>query len=172
MLTGGSQRLSDAFALLAEGRGKRLLISGVNEKTTREEIGRLAGASRHALECCVDLGRSARNTIGNALEARRWAKTHGFKSLMVVTSNYHMPRTLEEFEHAFRNVAIVGRPVIGDAGEGHSLSFRLLASEYAKVIVSRLRRVVELDPEHSRLPVLVGRQKPLGPMPIEGSSGG
>jgi uncharacterized SAM-binding protein YcdF (DUF218 family) len=171
VLTGGAQRMHDGLALLADGRGKRLLISGVHEKTGRDEIARLTGVRRQSLDCCVDLGRSARNTIGNALEARRWAKANGFKSLLVVTSNYHMPRTLEEFAHVLDGVTVSGYSVVSDHTDGDSLSTRLLLSEYAKVVVSRLRRAVEDDPEHSRLPVLVGRQKPLGHLPIETSSG-
>jgi uncharacterized SAM-binding protein YcdF (DUF218 family) len=172
VLTGGAQRVNDGLALLAEGRGKRLLISGVHEKTGRDEIARLSGVKRQSLDCCVDLGRSARNTIGNALEARRWAKANGFKSLLVVTSNYHMPRTLEEFTHVLDDVRITGYPVVSEHTDSESLSTRLLVSEYAKFVVSKLRRVIEDDPEHSRLPVLVGRQKPLGHLPIESPNGG
>ena len=172
VLTGGSQRIDDGLALLAEGRARRLLISGVNLKTSREEIGREVSGHKVMLTCCVDLGKSARNTIGNAIKARRWAKANGFRSLLIVTSNYHMPRTLAEFQHALSDIALVDYPVIADTVDvtrmwHDAATFRLIASEYSKFAVMRLRQVFEADPEHSRLPTLVGRQKPVGPHAIE-----
>jgi uncharacterized SAM-binding protein YcdF (DUF218 family) len=172
VLTGGSQRLTDALSLLANGHGRKLLISGVHERTGREEIARTAGSRRDLLECCVDLGKSARNTIGNAIETRRWVDSNGFRSLLVVTSNYHLPRTLGEFRHALDGVTLIGHPVVSESVDVTRIwsdmgSFRLVASEYLKYVVSRLRHSIEADPEQSRLPVLVGRQKPLGPWPIE-----
>lgn len=172
VLTGGSQRLTDGLNLLSQGHGKRLLISGVYQRTNRDEIARHAGDQRGMLECCVDLGKSARNTIGNAIEARRWAQSNGFTSLLVVTSNYHMQRTLAEFGHVMGKIKLTGYPVVSDTVDvarvwSDPAAFRLVFSEYLKVIVSQIRRVFEVDPEHSRLPTLVGRQKPLGPYPID-----
>jgi uncharacterized SAM-binding protein YcdF (DUF218 family) len=177
VLTGGSQRLSDALELLARQHGRRLLISGVNARTGRDEIARHAGGGKALLDCCVDLGKGARNTIGNAIEARRWAVDNGFRSLLVVTSNYHLPRTLEEFGHALGDIRVVGHPVVSESVEIESFwsdpgTFRLLLGEYAKYAVARLRHAVEADPETSRWPVLVGRQKPLGPQPIERAAPG
>ena len=172
VLTGGSQRLTDALGLLASGHGQRLLISGVHQKTSRDEIARSSGYRGDKLECCADLGKSARNTIGNAIEARRWARDNGFRSLIVVTSNYHMPRTLGEFAHVMGDIEVVGYPVVSDSVDVTRLwadpgALRLIISEYAKYVVSRARRSIEGDPEHSRLPTLVGRQKPVGPQVIE-----
>jgi uncharacterized SAM-binding protein YcdF (DUF218 family) len=172
VLTGGSQRLSDGLSLLADGHGRRLLISGVHQKTTRDEIARHAGDPGGRLDCCVDLGRSARNTIGNAIEARRWAQSNGFKSLLLVTSNYHMPRTLAEFAHVMGPISLAGYPVVSD-GIGvvrvwsDPGAFKLVALEYLKLVLSEVRRTFESDPEHSRLPTLIGRQKPVGPQVID-----
>jgi uncharacterized SAM-binding protein YcdF (DUF218 family) len=99
-LTGGSNRIGDAIELLQARHGKRLLISGVNEKTGREELARFHPAGRESIACCVDLDYRARNTIGNAIETRRWAKANNFGALLIVTSNYHLPRTMLEFQHA------------------------------------------------------------------------
>ncbi len=101
-LTGGAQRIEDAMDLLAGGYGRRLLITGVNERTSRDEIARLNPGQQHLIACCVDLDYRARNTIGNAIEIRRWMRENGFRSVAVVTSNYHMPRTLVELDHALR----------------------------------------------------------------------
>src|SRR5436190_15758306 len=93
VLTGGSSRVSDAMELLAGGYGKRLLISGVHPTSAASDISRSLPDNQSLLRCCcVDLDRSAVNTRSNAAETRRWARERGFKSLIVVTSNYHMPR--------------------------------------------------------------------------------
>src|SRR5918994_4652147 len=99
-LTGGAQRIGDAIDLLAKGYGRRLLITGVNERTSRQEIARLNPGQRRFFDCCVDLDYRARNTIGNAIETRRWAERNRFRSLIIVTSAYHMPRTMVELNHA------------------------------------------------------------------------
>ena len=99
VLTGGNSRVTDALELLASGRGKRLLITGVNPGTTTGDIAPRSRRLRSRLACCVDLDYSALNTLGNAVQARQWAVEHGFHSLIVVTSAYHMPRALAELAH-------------------------------------------------------------------------
>ena len=116
VLTGGAFRINDALDLLAAGRGQRLLISGVNPATRSREISRLMPEHRHWFACCVDLDHSATNTIGNAIETRRWAKARGFKSLIVVTSNFHMPRAMAELAHQLPDVTL--DPVSGGLGPG------------------------------------------------------
>src|SRR5215470_17630251 len=86
VLTGGASRISDAIELLAAGRGKRLLISGVHRTTSTAEIARIMPRYQALVSCCVDLDHSAINTVGNAVETRRWVKDRGFSSLIVVTS--------------------------------------------------------------------------------------
>src|SRR5690242_20740502 len=88
VLTGGSSRVSDAMELLAAGYGKRLLISGVHPTIAAADISRSVQEGQGLFHCCVDLDHSAVNTRSNALETRRWARERGFKSLVVVTSNY------------------------------------------------------------------------------------
>ena len=172
VVTGGSQRIGDAIGLLGAERGTRLLISGVNEKIGREELARMNPASRPLLACCVDLDYRARNTIGNAIETRRWLRRHGFRSLLVVTSNYHMPRTLAEFAHAMPDVRLVAHPVVTEhidtSGWWNRWSvIKVLAPEYAKYLVARLRGLVESDPETSRLSVIIGGRKPVSPKPAD-----
>jgi uncharacterized SAM-binding protein YcdF (DUF218 family) len=138
-LTGGSQRIGDAIDLLAKGFAGRLLITGVNERTSRDEIARLNPSQRRLVECCVDLDYRARNTIGNAVETRRWAERNGFRSLIIVTSNYHMPRTLAELDHVLPEARKVPYAVVThtvDAGAWwHNLATaRLLLAEYAKYV--------------------------------------
>jgi uncharacterized SAM-binding protein YcdF (DUF218 family) len=170
VVTGGSQRIGDAIGLLGAERGSRLLISGVNEKTGREELAKLNPSSRELLACCVDLDYRARNTIGNAIETRRWVRRHAFRSLLVVTSNYHMPRTLAELGHAMPGLKLVPHPVVTSQMDASGWwndwgTVRLLAPEYVKYLAARLRSVVEGDPETSRLSVIIGGRKPVSPKP-------
>lgn len=145
VLTGGSSRVSDAMELLAAGYGKRLLISGVHPTNAASDISRSLPDSHQALlNCCVDLDRSAVNTRSNAAETRRWAHERGFKSLIVVTSNYHMPRAIVELSHAMPDVELIPFAVVGDkwrdepwwTGGG---TLRLLLSEYIKYVAAEVR---------------------------------
>jgi uncharacterized SAM-binding protein YcdF (DUF218 family) len=162
VLTGGSSRVSDAMELLAAGYGKRLLISGVHPTNDVSDISRTLPDNHKLLTCCVDLDRSAVNTRSNAAETRRWAKERGFKSLIVVTSNYHMPRAIVELSHAMPDVALIPFAVVGDKWRDEpwwtsGATLRLLLSEYAKYIAAEVRvRLadigLDLTSEHSDPP--------------------
>ncbi|MCJ2069646.1 YdcF family protein [Methylobacterium sp. J-030] len=166
-LTGGAQRIGDAIDLLAGGYGRRLLITGVNERTSRDEIARLNPTQRALIACCVDLDYRARNTIGNAIETRRWMRAHRFSTVAVVTSNYHMPRTLVELVHALQDSdRVLPHPVVTDAFDADRWwrsppAARLVASEYVKFLASWVRTRFEADPERSRAAILIGRGKPV-----------
>ena len=152
-LTGGAERIGDAMELLARGRGGRLLITGVNEKTSKEEIARQRPDLRLFFSCCVDLDYRALNTIGNAEQTRNWAREHRFRSLIVVTSSYHMPRTLAEISHALPDVRIVAHPVISDRTDLDAWwrdppLIKLLALEYVKYVMTRAR--IALGERHAR----------------------
>lgn len=151
VLTGGSARISDAVELLAAGHGKRLLITGVHRATTSREIERVMPGSRHLLACCVDLDHSAVNTLGNAEETRRWAKQRGFNSLIVVTSSYHMPRSMAELARQLPDAKLIAFPVVTDKMRAEpwwsSLpTAKLLISEYLKYIVAQVRMRLEPAP--------------------------
>ena len=165
VLTGGAQRIDDAINLLAEGYADRLLISGVNEKTNREQISRLNPGQRHLFDCCVDLDYRARNTIGNAIEIRRWTERNHFASLIVVTSNYHMPRALVELEHALPSVQKIPYSVAATI-DPHSWwrsasAARVLFSEYVKFLAVWLRTRFESDPEYSKAAKIMSGGSPI-----------
>ena len=142
-LTGGPSRVADAMELMAAGRGRRLLISGANRSTTLGEISRLNPEYARVVGCCVDFDRSL-NTLGNAIETRRWAESRGFRSLIVVTSNYHMPRALAEIAHQLPHVALVPFPVVTDKQRAEpwwssGATARLMLSEYVKYVYAKVR---------------------------------
>ena len=144
VLTGGSSRVSDAMELLADGYGKRLLISGVHPTSAASDISRSLTDNQSLMSCCVDLDRSAVNTRSNAAETRRWARERGFKSLIVVTSNYHMPRAIVELSHAMPDITLIPFAVVGDRWRDepwwtNGATVRLLLSEYVKYVAAEVR---------------------------------
>ena len=105
-LTGGDARLDAAVALFEKGVGKRLLISGVGLATSRDTLKEMThGGAR--FDCCADIGYAAEDTHGNAVEAAEWARAHQFRSLVVVTARYHMPRAMREFSARCPDVGLV-----------------------------------------------------------------
>ncbi len=141
-LTGGEQRIEDAAALLTHGSARRLLISGVDESTPADDLAERSPELADALECCVDIGREAQDTRGNAKETRDWAVRQGYDSLIVVTSAYHMPRSLAEIRRELPDVELVPYPVNPDNRDYADWQsdpelFKLLLVEYTKYIVAR-----------------------------------
>lgn len=151
VLTGDAERIEGALALLDEGRASRLLISGVNPSVSSADIAKLVtGNLRDAFDCCVDLGRQATDTIGNAVEARDWVEAHGFTSLIVVTSDYHMLRSMTELGRLMPAVALTPFPVSSphfrfDDWWQDRAAFRLLVREYGKYLVAKARRLLPVD---------------------------
>ena len=138
-LTGGAERVGDALGLLLAGQGERLLISGVNPATSAAELIRATPDARRLLDCCIELGYGASDTIGNARETRGWARRHGVRTLIVVTSNYHMPRALAEMADANPSVQLVPFAVVSDRPALGSRAWlgrlRLEFVEYVKLLV-------------------------------------
>ena len=111
VLTGGSQRVQSGLQLLAAGKAKKLFVSGVYHGT---DVSALLHAQRQtpdAAQCCIVLGHIADNTYGNALETAAWMRQEGYRSLRLVTANYHMRRALLEFGRAMPEARIVPHPV-------------------------------------------------------------
>jgi uncharacterized SAM-binding protein YcdF (DUF218 family) len=148
-LTGGPSRIQDAVELLASRRGRRLLITGVGPATNIDELMRLAPDHQRWFGCCIDLDYSASNTVGNAVETRRWARERGFRSLVVVTSDYHMPRAMLEISHQLPDVTLIPFRVVSgqiraEPWWSHSGTAKLLLSEYLKFLVAAAR--IRLEP--------------------------
>jgi len=144
VLTGGTSRVLDALELLSSGRGKRLLITGVNPDTTTSDIARQVVDYNRLMRCCVDLDYSALNTLGNAVQTRRWALDHRFRSLIVVTSAYHMPRALAELAHQLPDATLIPYPVVSDKLRiepwwSNGATTRLVLSEYLKYLLAKVR---------------------------------
>jgi uncharacterized SAM-binding protein YcdF (DUF218 family) len=150
-LTGGASRIADAVELLIAGRGQRLLISGVNPSTTPGELIRLTPELEKLFACCVDLGHQALNTTGNAMEIAQWTHEHQFRSIIVVTSAWHMPRALVELERELAGVELIPHAVVSDRLRDepwwtNPQTVRLLLVEYVKYLATYARiRFDELE---------------------------
>jgi uncharacterized SAM-binding protein YcdF (DUF218 family) len=147
-LTGGASRIADAVELLTAGRGQRLLISGVNPSTTPGELIRLTPELEKLFACCVDLGHQALNTTGNAMEIAQWTHEHQFRSIIVVTSAWHMPRALVELERELTGVELIPHAVVSDRMRdepwwANPQTVRLLLIEYVKYLATYAR--IRLD---------------------------
>ena len=144
VLTGGVSRIDEAMKLLTQGKAKRVLITGVHRGTTTEQLKRLASEGDQYFACCVDIDKQARNTIDNATETARWVTLNGYGSVIVVTSNYHMPRALAELARALPGVVLVPYPVIDNNVHverwwKYPGTTRLLLSEYLKYLPALAR---------------------------------
>lgn len=151
-LTGGPDRIALAASLLASGQARRMLISGVNQLTTRSQLSRETPRFAQLIDCCVDIGYLAENTLGNAVETARWAKRHGVKRLVVVTSDYHMPRALTELRAALPGAELLASPVrsarLQPSDWWRDLdAWRLVIMEYAKFLRAQLR--TRIDPQRA-----------------------
>ncbi|MBU6475966.1 MAG: YdcF family protein [Alphaproteobacteria bacterium] len=145
VLTGGSNRISTGFGLLEQGYGKKLFISGVYRGLdVAQLLKRWKEAPQKNLDCCVVLGFEADNTSGNAVETAAWLRKEGFRSIYLVTADYHMKRALLEFRHFAPDVAITPFPVVPDNFNVRdwwtsSSTGLLVVHEYLKYIATAIR---------------------------------
>lgn len=147
VLTGGQSRLGAAFELLESGKGRRLLISGVNPAARDEDIRAAAGAGKELFACCVDIDHAALDTIGNAAESAKWATSHDFDRIIVVTNNYHMPRSLLEMRRHLAGAELVPYPVVNTPLDNGGWltkpdALRVIFTEYTKYLAAVVRGIV------------------------------
>lgn len=142
VLTGGEARLDNAWRLLEQGRGERLLISGVNPATGRNQLRAAVRGDAKLFNCCVDFDYKAVDTMGNADESAEWLRQHHYDSAILVTNNYHMPRSLLELSRRtdaeLTPYPVVNTPLGNMRWLTRSDALRVLFSEYTKFLVSAL----------------------------------
>ena len=158
VLTGGSERIAAAARLLRNGHARWLLISGVNKNTSEADILRLSKLDRRLFSCCVTLGYIAQDTRGNALEARDWQRGHSFKSLIIVTAAYHMPRSLLELSLQMPDIKLIPYSVVPKRFRAQPwwlspANIQFLAREYIKFLPSAaqfaLSNILKIVPKSS-----------------------
>ncbi len=149
VLTGGSGRLEAGFELLSDRRAERLFVSGVNAQVTKQQMRSRAGhtVSNTLFACCVELGHEAMDTLGNATETAAWVRKNEVRSILLVTSNYHMPRSRFELSLLLPDVVIHPFPVFAERVEmdrwwRHPETLQLLWTEFHKTLLSSLRELL------------------------------
>ncbi len=97
MLSGGENRIAEGFRAFREGKGRYLFILGAGRDAKLEQIlpGRapLAQGERER----VRLEGWSRNTFENAISAKSFVMANGYRRVILVTSDYHVPRALRAF---------------------------------------------------------------------------
>jgi uncharacterized SAM-binding protein YcdF (DUF218 family) len=146
VLTGGQARLDAAFDLLKSGKGERLLISGVNPAASRESLRKAVGEKRD-LFARVDLDHAALDTIGNAEESAKWVQDHAYARVILVTNNYHMPRSLLEMHRLVGQTELEPYPVVNTRLSGGNWltkpeALRVIFTEYTKYVAALARSIV------------------------------
>lgn len=133
VLTGGKGRIEHAIDVLRDHKAKRLLVAGVDPAVTKPDLARRMDGSGNWLACCVDLGSESVDTRSNAEEASRWLSRHDYKSVRLITSDWHMRRARYEFEK------VLGGKyrLVTDAVQTEP-SFITLFGEYNKYLLRRL----------------------------------
>ena len=162
VLTGGSERINAGLDLLANGRAQIMLVSGVHHQTNQRVLAELSQSTPDLFSCCVELGKKALDTMGNASETAAWVKRKGVRTLRLVTSAYHMPRSLVEFRRALPDVRIIAHPVFSASVKIRNWwrwpgTATFLAGEFNKYAVSLFRdRLFQGPPP---LQALIGRNQ-------------
>lgn len=131
--TGAPGRIDRGLDLIAKHQAKRMLITGVAPSVRPADLAKTNRAPVALFACCVDLGHEAVDTRSNARETADWVKAHGYKSVRLVTSDWHMARASMELRAALdSDVTIVADGVTSEAPLG------LLVVEYNKLLLRRV----------------------------------
>lgn len=139
VLTGAPGRIEHAIEVLKQGKAERLLVDGVDPSVTKADLARRIPGSARWLACCVDLGSESVDTRSNAEEAGRWLAGHQYRSLRLITSDWHMRRALYEFHRALRKKY----EILPDAVRTEP-TFLTLFGEYNKLLLRRIGAWVDL----------------------------
>jgi uncharacterized SAM-binding protein YcdF (DUF218 family) len=133
VITGGSQRIEHGVEMLGAGKGKRMLVAGADPAVTKADLVRRLGGRKKLVQCCVDLGSESVDTRSNAEETRRWLERKGFKSVRLITSDWHMRRARYEFRRELKDdFKVVPDAVRSEPG------FMTLFGEYNKYLLRRI----------------------------------
>ena len=159
VLTGGQARLDAAVGLLRSGKGERLLISGVHPSTTSTSLQTATGGDKALFSCCVDIDRAALDTVGNAEESAKWVRTHDYDRVILVTNNYHMPRSLLEMGRLLDRAELDPYPVVNSNLDNggwmiRPRALRVLFTEYNKYLAALARGALPSQPDEDGVAVV------------------
>lgn len=147
VFTGGENRVQSGIDLISNNVGKRLFISGVNPDTNIFDISEQILSDEDLLNCCIDLGKKANNTIENAIESIDWIKNNNYKNVIIVTSNYHMKRSLFILKNFDRSINFIPHNVQSKFLQNKNITIyakmKTIISEYSKLTYTRIYFLIE-----------------------------
>jgi uncharacterized SAM-binding protein YcdF (DUF218 family) len=137
IFTGEKGRISQGLELLRVYPNTPILVSGIGHNLNNLPMAKKLQSN---IVGDITLGRDARNTLGNAEETKQWTQERGIKSIRLVTSHYHMPRSLRLLRRAIPELNIIAHPIISDnfQSEGwwnNQRVYRMIVAEYNKYLV-------------------------------------
>jgi uncharacterized SAM-binding protein YcdF (DUF218 family) len=153
VLTGGADRVQTALVLFQNQMADELFISGVNKTTRLADILTATKIPPTQVPCCITLGFSALDTVGNANETAAWVRDHHIQTLRLVTANYHIPRAAIEMRRALPDVQIILHPVqtkIFDTSP--KVGMKLILTEFHKTVVAAVRLLIHRVQEWGFMP--------------------
>lgn len=149
VLTGGQSRIDAAVNLLKSGKGKRLLISGVHPTARLRDLQAVTGGDKALFSCCVDIDHAALDTVGNAWESAKWVTSHAYNRVILVTNNYHMPRSMLEMRRYIGTTDLLPYPVVNSRPDDGGWmtkpdAVRVLFTEYTKYLAALALGVIPI----------------------------
>lgn len=137
--TGAQGRIARGIDVIAKARARRMLITGVDRQVKPAELAEAQQVSLRIMACCVDLGREASDTRSNGVETAAWIRRNNYKSVRLVTSDWHMRRARFELERALGGSATI----LPDAVRSDA-SLAVLLREYNKYLFRRAAVLIGL----------------------------
>ena len=131
--TGAAGRIDRGLDLLRRRQARRMLVTGVGAGVSPEALAHEYRVDPALLRCCIDLGRDAVDTRSNAGETAAWLRRRGYRSVRLVTSDWHLPRAAMELRAAVDPHVVV----LGD-GVDSSPRLATLVNEYDKLLLRRV----------------------------------
>jgi uncharacterized SAM-binding protein YcdF (DUF218 family) len=137
VLTGGGGRIDRGLEALDKGWAHRMLVSGVDREVRAREFQAEYKVPRTLMACCIALDFKSVDTRSNAREAAHWIADNKFRSVRLVTTDWHMRRAAMELGGLLpRDVALIRDAVPSEP------SLRILFVEYNKLLARAVLRLV------------------------------
>ena len=151
ILTGGTNRIKDGFDIINKFDEKskytiKILVSGTGKGFTKLSLQNMLSPDfdLKLIKCCVELDAISQNTYSNAKQTLKWSTRNNIKEFILITSNYHMPRSILEFKNKMPNIRILTYPIKPRKHEINNWlnsfeTFSLIFYEFCKFIISNIR---------------------------------
>jgi uncharacterized SAM-binding protein YcdF (DUF218 family) len=137
VLTGGGGRIDRGLEALHRGWARRMLVSGVDREVRASEFEAEYKVPPPLMTCCITLGFQSVDTRSNAREAVHWIAANRFKSVRLVTTDWHMRRAAMELGWMLPEEVVLIRDAVPSQP-----SLRILFLEYNKLLARVAQHLV------------------------------